>query len=370
MRILVTGFTSNRGGIETFVINYVKSINKIQKDIQFDVLGYEKHPAFEQEIRDFGGEVFTIPSPRHPDSRKELDRFFRENAGKYDVLWCNKCDLANIDYLIYAKKYHIPKRIIHSHSSSNMYSGLRKWGVSVLHRMHRNKTFLCATDLWSCSDFAAKWMFGTKAVQKKNIQYIPNAISVSQFTYNEQVRMAYRNEMKLDGKTVYGCVGRLSQVKNPSFSIEIFGEIWKKDPNSVLLMVGEGELKEALQKQAAAMPCVENIRFLGMRNDVRQLLQAMDCYLMPSLFEGFPVAAVEAQAAGLPVFVSSDGITRQVALTPLCHFLPLSMGSERWAEEILGTDLSRQDFSDVICNEGFDIQTAASRLWDLLSQTK
>lgn len=361
-KILVTGFTSNRGGIETFAMNYIRAIHAIDNSLQFDVLSCDKEPAFADEIWQCEGAVYTILPPSKPGYHHTLRRFFKKHGADYEVLWCNKCDLANIDYLKEATRVGIPKRIIHSHNSENMYSGWKGKLHQTMHRLHQSTVSRYATDFWACSDYAAKWLFGKTAEQDPKIQYIPNAIRTEQFAFNEGVRKQYRKELQVEGYTVYGCVGRLSYAKNPEFTIELFDSIWKRDKNSVLLMVGDGELREAIKARARSKPCAGNVRFLGLRNDVPQLLQAMDCYLMPSRLEGLPVAAIEAQAAGLPVFLASDGITRQVALTPLCHFLPLSLGPAGWAKEILRAALSRHDYNRDIQTKGFELSTAAEKL--------
>lgn len=363
LRILVTGFTSNRGGVETFVINYIKAIRKIAPNIFFDVLGYEEHPAFADEIRECGGKIYTVPSPRHFYSRKELNAFFRSHVSEYNILWCNKCDLGNIDYLKMAKKYGIPRRILHSHSSSNKYNGIRRILFPLLHRMNKNRVKMFATDFWACSDYAAKWLFPKEILEKECVKYIPNAVDLQKFAPDAKVRDEYRKRLGIGiDDTVYIFVGRLGPIKNPQFAIDIFAEIWRVKPESVFLIVGAGELENSLKQKIAHESYGSYIQFLGSRNDVYKLLQAADCYLMPSLFEGFPVGAIEAQAAGLPVFAASDGITTQAQLTPLFHFLPLSAGAGQWAEEILKCDLSRKDCRREMYEKGFDVERAAGNL--------
>lgn len=362
IRILVTGFTLNRGGVETFVMNYIKEIRKRDHHIYFDILGYEDHPAFEDEIRRNGGKIYRVPSPRYWNARKRMNDFFRHYAGQYHILWCNKCDLADISYLKKAKKYGIANRIIHSHSSSNMHSGMRRMLFAILHYINRKSIAKFATDFWACSDYAADWMFPEQLVKNGRVCYIPNAIEINQFIPNPAVRKKYREQLGIEGNTVFIFVGRLSSVKNPEFAIDLFSKIWDKNPKSALLIVGSGELQGCLKEKVDQEPYRANVYFLGLRNDVPKLLQAADCYLMPSLFEGFPVSSIEAQAAGLPVFAASDGITAQAQLTPLFHFLPLSAGPVKWAEEISKSDLSRKDYKNEICKKGFDIDSAAGKL--------
>lgn len=361
-RILVTGFTSNRGGVETLVMNYIKVIRKKNSHIYFDILGYEEHPAFEDEIRENGGKIYSVPSPRYQNAKKSMNDFFRRHAGQYQILWCNKCDLANISYLKMAKDYGIANRIIHSHSSSNMHSGMRHILFSVLHYINKKSIVKFATDYWACSDYAGKWMFPEKLIKSGWVCYISNAIDLKQFILNSAIRKKYREQLGIEGNTVFIFVGRLSPAKNPEFAIDLFAEIWNKNPKSVLLIVGSGELQSSLKEKVKQESYRTNVQFLGLRNDVPKLFQAADCYLIPSLFEGFPVSSIEAQAAGLPVFAASDGITAQAQITPLFHFLPLSAGPIKWAEKILRSDLTRRDYKNEICEKGFDIDRSADKL--------
>ena len=360
MRILVTGFTSNYGGVESQVMGYYREMKKLDNTIVVDLLGYTDEPGYKEEIVQFGGAVYAVPSPKHTGHKKALKEFFSKHGADYDVLWCNKCDLHDIGYLQAARGY-IPKRILHSHSSKLNYDGLRMWLFGSLHRVNKARASSYATELWACSDWAAEWMFPKRMLAE--VHFVPNAIRLDSFAFDAAVRQEYRERLGISG-TAYGCVGRLNENKNITFALRVFRYVWERCRNSYLLVVGTGEQETVLKSEAAAMPCKDNVIFLGMRQDVPQLLQAMDCLLMPSLFEGFPVASIEAQAAGLPVFAASDGISTQALLTALFNFLPLSLGSEGWANQILKTDLARRDQQDVMRNKGFDITIAAEQLLD------
>lgn len=360
MRILVTGFTANYGGVESLVMGYYREMKKLDDELVFDLLGYTDEPAYREEIARLGGKVYTVPSPKHAGHRKALKAFFRVHGGEYDALWCNKCDLHDISYLQAARGY-IPKRILHAHSSRLNYDGVRMWLFGFLHRVHKAQASACATDLWACSDWAAEWMFPRHRLG--DVRFVPNAIRLETFAFDGEGRQTYRDQLSVS-ETVYGCVGRLNENKNIAFALRTFRHVWEQQRDSYLLVVGTGELEAALKAEAASMPCKNNVVFLGMRQDVPQLLQAMDCLLMPSLFEGFPVASIEAQAAGLPVFAASDGITPQAKLTDLFHFLPLSLGPEGWAERILAADLVRENRQGELREKGFDITAAAQQLLD------
>lgn len=358
VRVLVSGFTSNYGGVESFIMNYYRVIKQIDPTFTIDLLAYTSEPAYLGEIEQMGGRVYVVPSIKRWSHRSQLCKFFQEHAEEYDVFWCNKCDLHDIDFLREAKRFGISKRILHAHSSSLNYSGLKKYYFGIQHLRHKKEASQLATDHWACSDWAAKWIFPEQVNCAKKVKFIPNAIPVDKFHFDEEERRRYREKLGVQG-TVYGCVGRLGRAKNPMFALETFQQIWEKNPASYLIMVGSGDMEKEVREKAQHLPSGEHILFLGIRRDIPKLLQAFDCCLMPSLLEGFPMVSIEAQAAGLPVFAASDGITPQAKLTDLFHFLPLSIGPKGWANEISKADMKRKNRQKILKDKGFDIFSAA-----------
>lgn len=363
-KILVTGVTDNIGGVETFIINYYRAM-RIYGDIVLDVMCYTEHPAFEEELIKYGGKIIKIPSVRNPfTSRNAVDKYLKEHGKEYIALWCNKCDLFNIDFIKAAHKWGIPHIILHSHSSFNMYCGKKRLAVSFFHKLNKKSVEKYATDFWACSDYAAKWMFPKSLLESKKVQYIPNAVDARRFSFDALIRNKVRKDLCLENELIIGCIGRLSYVKNPIFTLSVFDEIQKRKSDARLLMIGAGELEDEAKEYARTLGCKEKIQFLGIRNDVPDLMQAMDCVLLPSHFEGLPVVAVEAQAAGLHIFAASDGITAQTKLTDFLHFMPLSDGPEKWAEEILNTSLERRDTFDEMVDAGFEITNEGKKLYN------
>ena len=191
---------------------------------------------------------------------------------------------------------------------------------------------------------------------------IPNAVDTARFSYNEEVRRDKRAELGVtDGTTVYGHVGRLHPAKNHMFLLEAFKEALKIRPNSLLVIVGDGELRGEIETKIQELGIVDNVKMLGSRGDVSELLQAMDVFVFPSKWEGLPVTVVEAQAAGLPCFVS-ETVTRDVAVSHLVRYLPIDNGVDIWARELATVELSRDDVIEKIKNAGFDINAAAEKL--------
>ena len=366
IRILVSGFTSNYGGVETFLFQHFKYMN--HDNIQMDFLTHVKQPAFHKEIEAMGGKFFYIPvRNKYPlKYRKALKMFFKNHAKQYDVFWCNKCMLNNIDFLRYAKKYDIPIRILHSHNSSNMDTGVKGRLMESLHRYNKNKIMSYVTDFWTCSDYAASWMFPLEVLKKKLYTFIPNAVDANKFRINEEVRMRIREEFDMDGKFVIGHIGRFNYQKNHEFLIQIFKNLYDQDPDVRLLLVGCGELEESVRQQVKALNLEGVVKFLGIRHDIPDIMQGMDCFVLPSRFEGLPVVAIEAQAAGLPCILSKEKITEQVKVTHNVEFVSLSQPANEWAKIILCQKDRREDSYEAIKNQGFSIDTAVNKIEGLL----
>lgn len=355
-RILVFGITENPGGVESVIMNYYRNIDKSK--IQFDFLCNTKDVAYQKEIISLGGKIYRITarSKNYKLYKEELEHFFKANSNKYSAIWVNVCSLANIDYLKIAQKYNIKTRIIHCHNAQNMDSSLR----GLLHKF--NKIFLSkyATDFWSCSKFASKFFYNSKIIKSNKYKIINNAIDLSSYIYNEKIRKNYRDELQINDKTVvYGNVGRMHFQKNQKFLLKIFMEILKKQNNAVLLLIGDGEDRKELEKIVKDNKISNKVRFLGVRNDVNKLLQAMDVFLFPSLFEGLPVALIEAQASGLLVVASSDNITDEVRIDKERFlFISLAKDASEWSDEIIkleNKNIKRENNFELMSNNGFDI---------------
>ena len=251
MRILVFGMTENPGGVESFLVNYYRHIDR--NKIQWDFLCNSHNPvAYEDELISLGGRCFHI-SARSADRQKyrqELDSVFKEHAKEWSAIWVNVCSLANIDYLKVAKEYGIEKRIIHSHNSQNMDNWLR----GLLHKWNKRQIGKIATDFWACSEDAAKWFYSGETLKKAVV--IHNAIDVERMRFDEEKRKAIRTKYGWKDKYIIGNVGRLHFQKNQSFALDIFVEYLKKNKNVLLVLVGQGEdermLKEKVDKLGIA----------------------------------------------------------------------------------------------------------------------
>lgn len=287
------------GGLETMLMNYYRHIDR--KKIQFDFLVHRSFEAdYDREIRQLGGRIYHISRliPWSIRYRETLKRFFRAHPD-YRIVHVHLDCFSSI-VLQCAKSCRIPVRIAHSHSAG----ALRD--MKYLLRLYwKKKIPSCATDLLACGQAAGDWMF-----PGCDFQIMPNAIDLENYRYCRETAGKVREAFRLDDKIVLGHVGRFHPAKNHRFLIRLFAEVVKKEPRARLLLVGDGTLRaqtEALVREAGL---AKTVIFAGQRQDVEVLLQGMDLLVFPSLYEGFPVAVVEAQAAGLPCLLS-DGVSKE-----------------------------------------------------------
>ena len=361
-KILVFGITENPGGVESVIMNYYRNIDR--NKIQFDFLCNTDVVAYEKEIVDLGGKIYRITA-RSKDRikyKKDMKSFFQEHGKDYSAIWVNVCSLANIDYLKYAKKYGIKKRIIHAHNSQNMDSFLR----GVLHRI--NKLFIrkYATDFWTCSEDASRWFYNKSVKKSANYFVVKNAIDLKRFKYDENVRRDYRKQLGIEDKIVFGNVGRFHFQKNQLFLLKIFEKIQKKLDNAVLVLVGDGEDREKIEEMISNLNIKNKVMLLGVRDDIANIMQSMDVFIFPSVFEGLGIVAIEAQASGLPVFASKDVIPDEVNIdNEIFEFISLENNEDFWAECIINKLPklpNRRSKLELFENAGYNIEIESRKV--------
>ena len=342
----------DRGGLESMLMNYYRHIDR--EKIQFDFLVHrQERAAFDDEIEALGGRIYRLPRlvPWSKSYLSALNRFFDEHTG-YKVVHVHQDCLSSV-ILKAAKQHDVPVRIAHSHSANqdkNLKYPIKLW--------YKRSIPEYATNLFACGKDAGDWMFGGASYQ-----IINNAIDVAAYTYGSTKRQEMRRQIGLENEFTIGHVGRFNQPKNHPFLLDIFTSLLKKEPDAVLLLVGGGEGMPKIQAKAQELGIAERVRFLGVRSDVADLMQAMDVFVFPSLYEGLPVTMVEAQASGLPCIIS-DKVPPECILTEgLVNIMPLSASPEAWAEKILAMRaVLRTDRRDEIAAHGFDITTEAVKL--------
>ncbi|SMG17093.1 glycosyltransferase family 1 protein [Fibrobacter sp. UWB13] len=346
-----------RGGAETMVMNLYRAIDRTQ--VQFDfIIHTTKHQAYYDEIIALGGKIYSFPAfngLNYFKMKKLWKQFFREHP-EYKILHSHVRSYASL-YLPIAKKAGL-KTIIHSHSTSNG-NGLS----SVVKRIMQYPLRWQAEYFFGCSKEAGAWLFGNNVVNSPKYHILQNAIDTEQYKFDPEIRKEYREKLGLGDKKTFIHVGRFHPAKNHPFLLNVFAEIHKVDSNTVLLLAGDGELRPEIEKQITSLNLQNDVILLGSRSDVPNLLQAADCFLFPSVWEGFGMVAVEAQSAGLPC-VCSDVIPRLVKVTEQCAFLPTD-NAQKWAEQALlwakRTDSSMNPIQSVV-EHGFDIKESSKKL--------
>lgn len=367
-KVLVFGVTENPGGVESFLLSYYRKIDK--KKIHFDFLcNTHQKVAYEDELIALGSEVIhiTMRSKNPLKYYQELNAFMKSHASEYDAVWVNVCSLANIDYIKIAKKYGIKKRIIHSHNSQNMDSRLRGF----LHNINKNKIQKYATDFWACSEDAAKWFYKDDLLPK--VVIIKNAIDLPRYAFSNGKRNQIRKKYHLENAYVIGNVGRLHFQKNQMFALDVLKDLLHQKPDSVLMLVGQGEDEAKLKKHAEELGIREHVIFTGVQSDIDAYLSSFDLFLFPSVFEGLSIAGLEAQANGVPVLASYGVVPEELKLNDNFHFKKLEDGSESWAEKVSEISLNdkRADQNQIerkFTDAGYNIDHEVKRLEKLLTE--
>lgn len=352
IRVLQVVTYMGRGGLESMIMNYYRHIDR--EKIQFDFLVHrQERAAFDDEIESLGGRIYRLPRlvPWSKSYLSALNHFFDEHP-EYKVVHVHQDCLSSV-ILKVAAQHNVPVRIAHSHNANqdrNLKYPIKLW--------YRRDIPQYATNLFACGKGAGDWMFSGAPYQ-----IINNAIDVAVYTYDLEKRTEGRQKLGLRDELTIGHAGRFNPQKNHPFLLDIFAALLKKEPNAVLLLVGGGEDMPKMQTKAHALGIAEHVRFHGIRSDVSDLMQAMDVFVFPSLYEGLPVTMVEAQVAGLPCLIS-DKVPPECILTDgLVDILPLSADSETWAEKILEKrKVPRTDHRSEIAAHGFDITTEAIKL--------
>ncbi|WP_081450370.1 glycosyltransferase family 1 protein [Bifidobacterium gallicum] len=349
------------GGVESVVLNNYRNIDR--ERFRFDFIAQENSTVVPQEeIEDLGGRVLYVPSYSSPHAymRGLRDLFTTEQP---DIVHSN-VNALSVFPLYAAKQAHVAVRIAHSHSTDNRQEHFKSAMKSVL----RPLSHIYPTDFATCSWKSGEWLFGKKLMNSGKVKMLPNAIDVQRFQFNESVRQRKRKELGVDDALVVGQVGRLCFQKNQMFSLRIFAELLKIEPSAVLLFAGVGDDEAQLRQEARRLGIDHAVRFLGMRTDVDELEQAFDVVLMPSQYEGLPLSAVEAQAAGCPVVLSTE-VTSETSIIPaLMTFLPLSAPAGKWAQALHQAVMRNQNHRESRIQQfyesGYDVRDSGKRLGD------
>lgn len=345
------------GGVESVVMNYYRNIDRDK--IQFHFLCDEDSTDIPyDEIEKLGGKVIIIPPyQRLFEYQKELYRIFKEN--NYKIVHSHISTLSVFPLRV-AKKAVVPIRIAHSHSTSNK----KEWKRNLIKNILRPFSKVYANVFFGCSQLSGKWLFGNKAFLNGKIKIINNAIDLEKFKFNKEKRNEIRKEIGLDEDTILiGHIGRFVTQKNHEFLIEVFNDIYKGRKNSKLILIGQGNLKEKIVKKVEELGLKDNVIFTGQINNVSDYYNAMDIFILPSLYEGLPVVGIEAQANGLLCEFSTD-MTKETKVLNTTRFISLKETPENWAKIILEDykNFKRKDSFDEMTENNFNIIKEAKKL--------
>ena len=358
-RILMVVGTLECGGAESLVMNLFRNIDHDKFIFDFVTLS-NQDGFFSEEIKKLGGKIYYFPKYKIYNGisfRRKWKNFFKEHKGEYEIIHTHHSSSVAIILKI-AKKYGL-YTVAHSHSA-----GWEKSIRGLLNRMFSKGARKVANYFLACSYPAGVTQFGKKvADDESRFKVVANGIPSDKYIYNVEIRNKIRKQLELsDDVHLYGHVGRFVQAKNHSYLLKVFSELLKKDPNSKLILLGNGELKEDIVTQAKSLGVYESLIMPGVVNTVNEYMQAMDYFIFPSSYEGLPVTLVEAQASGLKCLISKN-ISDDVVLTDLVESYSIDLDPREWANRILeNINYSRQNTSELIKKAGFDINSSVEFL--------
>lgn len=344
----------NIGGAETLIMNLYRKIDR--NILQFDFLVYGKG-FFDSEIEKLGGKIYYmdyITDVGQIEYKKQLKSFF-ENHKEYQIIHSHIDQVTGI-ILEVANRCNVRNRIAHSHNTKNTNNILGK----IYKKYLQNKINKNATVLMACGEEAAKWLFKEKA---NEAIIVPNGIDLKRYQYRESIREQVRAELNIDKNTIVcGHIGRFSKQKNHEFLLRIFKEYQKINSDTKLILVGDGPLRNKIEKQIKSEKMEKSIMLLGKRADSENLYQAFDLLLFPSLFEGMSLVTLEAQAEGLPI-LCSDTIDKKTDITKTIKFMSLRKSPKQWAEEIERMDKKRKNENNTILSQtDYNIDVLAKKM--------
>lgn len=361
IRVLQVVTHMNRGGLETMLMNYYRHIDRSK--VQFDFLTHrpeEEKKDYDDEIQTMGGKIYHMPllNPFSKRYLRSLDDFFKVHS-EYQIVHSH-LDCMSTYPLKIAKRNKVPVRIAHSHNTCQ-----EKNFKYYIKEISKRQIPKYATHLFACGEKAGKWMFGGH-----EFKIMKNAINAKKFSYNPIIEQTTRKELGLENKFIVGHIGRFNKQKNHEFLINWFSEYSKSNPSAVLVLIGDGELKELITRKIFELGIEEKVYLLGVRSDVSELLQIMDVFVFPSFFEGFPVTLIEAQAAGIPCVIS-DSITKEIQITDLVMSISLNDDKEVWSNAVdyMSQSGKKATLENIIQN-GFDIENNARWLEEFYINVK
>lgn len=365
-------------GVSSMLLNYYRYIDHDKVNFDFMVYNTVSDDVKEYCKRNHSRiyEVGPLSGKTVLDGTlyKKVEGVMKRYAKKYDVIHGHESNTAFI-YMKLAKKYGINNRIIHSHNAKGADGMIKKVRNFILN--HYGLKY--ATNYCACSKKAAKYLYGTT----NHVNIINNAIDINKFRFQPEVRNRMRKKLGVEDMFVVGHVGRFAPQKNHEYIIDIFWQFHQKVQDSKLVLIGDGELMDAIKQKVSALYLDDAVLFEGVKNNVNEYMQAMDVFVLPSMYEGLPVVCVEAQAAGLSCIVSKE-VTREIKITKNVEFIEIDneysvlqsaiqsnqnnqKDIKSWVQKLIkirekkNVD-SRKLYADRVAKQGFDIREQSKKL--------
>lgn len=368
IRVLHVVGRMDPGGIETMIMNLYRNMDRDK--VQFDFLAhYGREAMYNEEIRSLGGMIYEMPALKDENHVYywrffsyvvELYKFFKNH--KYKIIHGHMTNTGSI-YFPIAKKYGVTTRIAHSHSTRSK-SGMQGKITDFLQK----SIYKYATDYFACSTKAAYWFYPREVVEAGKVTVVPNAVDAEKFRFRPEVRKKMRKQLRVEDSFVIGCVARFRPEKNHRFLLLVLECLLRNRPDAILMFAGEGPCEEEVKQKAVELGIRDRVVFLGTRSDIPEVLQAMDVFVLASLWEGLPVTGIEAQASGLHCVVS-DGVTEEMDALGMVSFLSLDAPVEEWANRLIkAASYKREDTYEKMKSSGYDIHTTAPWLEDFYLQ--
>ncbi len=356
IKVLQLSLSENIGGVEILLRNLYNQFD--HDDIQFDFVTTYDSPVYKEELEEGGAKIYRLPSQnRFISYRRALKKIIRENG--YNIIHVNKNSSADLAPFIIGRKLGIPVIIAHAHNTKSSVGFL----ADIIHLFNRKRMDKYMTNAFACSEDAAEWMFSKEFCQTHDIPILRNGIRAVELEYIPKKRQEIRKRLSLGDKLVVGHVGKFSKRKNHKFLIDVFAELHKKNPNSVLMLVGSGPMMAEIQAKVHSMGLADCVMFMGSQNNINDFYAAMDAFVLPSFNEDMSVVALEAQAAGLPVFLS-DAVNNEVEITDTVKWLSLEQSPEIWADMVISICdcFERKSQLEAVAKAGYDIRDTAKVL--------
>lgn len=359
IRIAVIMGKMHSGGKKNLVMEYYRHIDR--NKIQFDfICDSDSNAIPEKEIRLLGGKVFKIaPYQNIFKNMSEMKEIFKK--GHYKIVHGYNSTM-NVFAMLAAKQAGVPIRI---NESISMGADTGDW-KNGLKKMLKPCSKLFATNYMANGEVCGRWQFGDKFFDSGRVSIFKTVINASKNAYDLDLRNKTRKELGVEKNLVVGHIGRLTEQKNTLFLIDIFNEIQKMEPKARLLLVGDGNLKERVLRKIDKCNLQNKVIYLGRTEDIHKLYNAMDCFVLPSIYEGLPVVGVEAETSGLPVFFSTAVPQESSPCKDLGFFISLNKPPRKWANIIIKNTLhlnnKRVSRVEDIEQQGFDSNIEAKKL--------